>query len=169
MNKDWKGFKRKVKRGRVLVYIPDHPQATKDGYVRRSRLVMEDFVRRPLTKDEVVHHRNRDKQDDRIENLRLMLNADHSRYHARRTMVLLECECCGTKFLRQPSEVAAKKRAGQVHFFCGPACVGEHSRSGFNRMELLYQELVADMPAAPSHNSAGAEVDEPVLVGSKKQ
>ncbi len=36
---------------------------------------------RPLTADEVVHHINGDKTDNRIENLQLMTNAEHTIMH----------------------------------------------------------------------------------------
>jgi len=53
---------------------------TKEGYrvisvegkrIFEHRKVMEDFVGRPLRKDEQVHHRNGKKLDNRIENLEL--------------------------------------------------------------------------------------------------
>ena len=61
---------RKGEYNRVLV--PDHPNKNKYGYVYEHRIVMENYLGRLLTKDEVVHHINGNKKYNKIENLKLM-------------------------------------------------------------------------------------------------
>ena len=53
----------------------------KCGYKLIHRQIMEESLGRPLTKDEVVHHINRNKQDNRIENLQLMTREEHGLLH----------------------------------------------------------------------------------------
>jgi hypothetical protein len=66
--------------GYILEHCPDHPQATKGGYVRQHRLVMEKKLGRYLTRQEVVDHRNGDTSDNDPSNLRLFeSNAEHLR------------------------------------------------------------------------------------------
>lgn len=42
---------------------------------------MEQHLGRPLTREEVVHHINHSKTDNRLENLELMTNSQHRAHH----------------------------------------------------------------------------------------
>lgn len=50
------------------------PMARKDGYVMEHRLIMAIALGRCLKRIEVVHHRNHDPKDNRLENLELFPN-----------------------------------------------------------------------------------------------
>lgn len=45
------------------------------------RFIMEKYLGRKLTSDEVIHHINGLKYDNRIENLEIMSRSEHSRMH----------------------------------------------------------------------------------------
>lgn len=68
-------------RGYVLAYAPLHPNAHKDGYVMLHTVIMEQSIGRYLEKNEVVHHLNHNRQDNRLENLQLMNKHDHYSMH----------------------------------------------------------------------------------------
>lgn len=70
----WKGGKSMSRKGYVVLNIHN-------GKKFEHRAVMEEYLGRPLAADEVVHHINGDKTDNRIENLQLMTNAEHTIMH----------------------------------------------------------------------------------------
>ncbi len=69
--------------GYVLIYQPNNPRADKmNGYMKRAEVVMEKIIGRPLAITELVDHKNRIRDDDRPENLRLFLNTNaHTSFH----------------------------------------------------------------------------------------
>ncbi len=75
------GHKKKTKNGYIKIFFPSHPKSTKDGFILEHDLIMECNIGRWLKDDEVVHHKNRIKNDNRIENLELMTRSEHARLH----------------------------------------------------------------------------------------
>ena len=77
-----KGGRYKVKNsGYILVYSPKHPFKNSSGCIFEHRLVVEKYLGRYLTKNEVVHHKNGVKDDNRIKNLELINKKKHSKLH----------------------------------------------------------------------------------------
>lgn len=79
-NGRWAGGKSTWK-GYVLIYKPNHPYAKNIGYIFEHRLIMEKYLGRYLKKGEIVHHKNRVRNDNRIENLELLDNVQHLLQH----------------------------------------------------------------------------------------
>ncbi len=91
-----------IHKGYVLIWCPNHPKARNKKYVAEHRLVMEAFLNkvslkkwisyglkgnypknvRFLTKEEVVHHINEIRNDNRLKNLKLFKNhSEHQKFH----------------------------------------------------------------------------------------
>jgi hypothetical protein len=94
----WKGG-RIYERGYKMILVDDHPNAVLKGgglkYVREHRIVMEKHIGRLLTKDEVVHHKNGNTLDNRIENLELMTNSQHCSMHIKEAWKRKKTYCGG--------------------------------------------------------------------------
>lgn len=94
---NWQGGKIKTQEGYSKIHSPYHPFKSNTDYVSEHRLVMEQWLRKNnpsnpalieidgekyLPKNWIVHHKNEIRNDNRIENLELMTNGDHTRYHS---------------------------------------------------------------------------------------
>jgi hypothetical protein len=68
--------------GYVLIRVgKSHPLAFGNGYAYEHDLVMVAYLARRLAPDEVVHHKNEVKTDNRIENLELLTGSEHMTRH----------------------------------------------------------------------------------------
>lgn len=87
-NDSWKGGKRINDQGYVEVYAPNYEHTRPNGYVREHILVAEKMLGRRLKfysvgdgRNEVVHHINGIKTDNREENLLVLSASDHLKLH----------------------------------------------------------------------------------------
>jgi TyrR family helix-turn-helix protein len=86
-----KGYKVKDS-GYVQILNPEHPNSDAQGYVPEHRLVMEKYIGRYLKSNEVVHHINGIKDDNRIENLQLMTAFQHKCMHSGRERKIVDLQ-----------------------------------------------------------------------------
>lgn len=91
-NANWKGGRIKTYDGYIKIYSPDHTFKDGQGRVAEHRLVVEKQIGRYLKPDEIVHHKNGIKDDNRYENLELLTkNSHHKGYKTK-------CPSCGCEF-----------------------------------------------------------------------
>ena len=73
----WKGGKTVDNNGYIMLTKPDHTNSDKRGRILEHRFVMSEYLGRPLERWEHVHHKNGIKDDNRIENLAVVLAKNH--------------------------------------------------------------------------------------------
>lgn len=78
----WKGGRTKPSKGYIRIHMPEHPFASKQGYIAEHRLIMEKILGRYLKPEEIPHHINGIRDDNRPENLMLISGRNlHNQIH----------------------------------------------------------------------------------------
>lgn len=67
-----------MENGYVVEYVKGY---NKKNCVKQHRRIMEEYLGRKLTANEVVHHINGNRKDNRLENLVVMTKGEHSSLH----------------------------------------------------------------------------------------
>lgn len=84
-NRQWKGGRKKHSKGAILVKLypgdPFFSMADVKGYVRENRLVMARRFKRLLRPDELVHHINKNQEDNAPENPKVLPWGQHTSLH----------------------------------------------------------------------------------------
>lgn|SRR4030066_1913240 len=97
----WKGGK-VIIGGYIYIHFRGHPFVNKGNYIAEHRLKMEKHIGRYLSSKEFVHHKNKNKLDNRIENLEINSPAEHSRKHN-----------IGRKYTKETLNKMSKSHKGQ--------------------------------------------------------
>lgn len=78
---NFKGYEKR--NGYIARTVWYHPKADSRGYVLEHRLIMEEQLGRILHADEIIHHKNHIRDDNRVENLELLTDQKrHAAGHA---------------------------------------------------------------------------------------
>ena len=93
----------------ISILISHHPYADINGRVKEERLIIEKYLGRYLRKEEIVHHINRNKQDNRIKNLQIVSSLEHGRIHHKKNKHAL-----GYKFTKKQRKNLSNSKLG--HF-----------------------------------------------------
>lgn len=105
--------------------IPEHPKRNSKGLYPLHRVLMENKLGRILDKNEVVHHKDEDKNNNDINNLEVVSRSKHSCMHAPIIEnIKLKCFYCEEYFYLKPHLARLRlKRSDKP--CCSRSCSGK--------------------------------------------
>lgn len=105
---------------------PLHPKANSKGLYPLHRVLAENKIGRCLLPNEIVHHKDEDKTNNKEENLEVLTNEEHSRLHAKTVeFVNLICSNCGNSLQLKPHAYRLRiNRNKTKKIFCSRSCGG---------------------------------------------
>jgi len=125
-NEEWKDWviEKKISSGQYdRALVKNHPNANKFGYVLYHRVIIENYIKRLLLPHEIVHHKNENKKDNRIENLEILTKIEHINLHRKeKEFIELVCAYCGFSFVKEKRNWKSQTKNGQINFYCCRKC-----------------------------------------------
>lgn len=106
--------------------VPDHPNATKNGYVLLHRVIMENQLGRLLTSEEEVHHIDFNPFNNDPSNLQVLSGYEHRMIHNQNrwsVYLLMQCPWCGYLFYKARNNTHWVKRE-KDYDCCSRQCIG---------------------------------------------
>lgn len=96
------------------------------------RYLMEQHLGRKLTAGEVVHHKNGDRLDNRLENLEVLSHQEHSEHHNQKHALTKKCEVCGSEFTPHPTK---RERAKTCSWTCRSELISRSLLTAYSAQE----------------------------------
>lgn len=116
-------------RGRMRVWLPEHPRAYKGGYIFRAIVAYEAYHHVSVPKGFVVHHKDDKRLNDTEENLEKIPFGIHSQLHNADSTSHIHkiCLVCGKEFYVTRWRLNEKDHVGK---YCSLSC---YMKKGYNR------------------------------------
>ena len=129
--------------GRMRVYSPNHHRAdNKMGYVLRSIVAYETYHDDIVTKDYVIHHKDKNRLNDSKENLEKLKFGEHSSMHRLKESIKRKCIICHKKFLIKQHRLNEKNtNRGK---YCSQECYKKRKYSEMTKNKISNALKLAD-------------------------
>lgn len=112
----------------LVIAPPNYPgKRYRDRYCYEHQLVWWQNTREVPGPDELIHHKNEQKRDNRYENLEKITVAKHKRHHGEKNheavAVTLVCPWCKKSFKAYGTDYRGRlKRSISGYLFCSRSC-----------------------------------------------
>ena len=139
----WKIEKLISKGDYIYALVPNHPNATKNGYVLYHRIVVENHIGRLLTSDEIVHHKDGNKRNNNIDNLEITTISNHAKYHMLergRIYAKIKCPNCETIYVKRKRDCIDKRQ-----YCCSRKCGRAFQLMSIDKRRQRLKEAVIEI------------------------
>ncbi len=94
--------------------------------MREHRYILEQYLKRKLVFNEVIHHKNGDRSDNRLMNLEIISRGIHGSIHRPKIpRKIIKCFYCKKSIKIRSKRYKYLKSKGQKHFYCSKVCLGK--------------------------------------------
>lgn len=106
--------------------LPLHPRANSKGLYPLHRVLMENKIGRSLNFNDVVHHKDGNKDNNTIGNLELLSRSEHTRkHHIPIAPAKFNCGNCRVEVSVRPSVFRRRMKRSKGILFCSFYCSGK--------------------------------------------
>jgi len=95
----------------------EHPRASNSGSVYEHILVMEKKLGRYVTRDEIIHHKDGNKQNNKLNNLKVTTHKNHMSHHGKQGNFKNLDNGDRVKFVPRIEKVTSVRKDGTAHVY----------------------------------------------------
>lgn len=142
-NSSWKSNERITSNGYIRIYMPEHPLSDESGRILEHRYVAEKYLakddelievdnKKVLNPNLDVHHIDKNKLNNNVDNLKILTRSDHAKIHQgekhKNNSVIKICQSCGNEY----SVIKSRENTSK---FCSKECANNYRNKDRIKLE----------------------------------